>query len=108
MRMSARVSLEKAGYEIIGAADGPEALRTATAIQPDVVIADAVLPKMGGRELCQLLKSQEKTAGIRVVLLTRAVDTPPHGDFPPDEVLSKPVPLENLKATLAGLLAPKA
>lgn len=108
MRMSARVSLEKAGYEIIGAADGLEALRTATAIQPDVVIADAVLPKMGGRELCQLLKSQEKTAGIRVVLLTRAVDTPPHGDFPPDEVLSKPVPLENLKATLAGLLAPKA
>jgi CheY-like chemotaxis protein len=105
MRMSARLNLEKAGYEVLGAADGLEALRTATAVQPDVVIADAVLPKMGGRELCQLLKSQQKTASIRVVLLTRAVDAPPHGEFPPDQVLSKPVPLESLKATLAGLLA---
>lgn len=105
MRMSARLNLERAGYEVLGAADGLEALRTATAVQPDVVIADAVLPKMGGRELCQLLKSQEKTAAIRVVLLTRAVDSPQHGEFPPDQVLSKPVPLESLKATLAGLLA---
>jgi CheY-like chemotaxis protein len=105
LRMSARASLERAGYEIFSAADGLEALRTAIAERPAIVIADAVMPKMDGRELCQLLKSQEKTAHIRVVLLTRPNDAPPRGELPPDEILRKPVPLETLKATLAALLA---
>ena len=105
LRKNARASLERAGYEIVSAADGLEALRTAIAQRPAVVIADAVMPKMDGRELCQLLKSQEKTAHIRVILLTRATDEPPKGDLLPDEVLKKPVPLETLKSTLAALLA---
>jgi CheY-like chemotaxis protein len=104
LRTTARGLLERSGYDVISAADGLEAMRLAIAQQPHVVIADAVMPKMNGRELCQLLKSQEKTARIRVILLTRAGDDPPHGDFPPDEVLRKPVPLETLKATLASLL----
>ena len=62
-------------------------------------------PKMDGRELCQLLKSQEKTAHIRVVLLMRANDEEPRGELPPDEILRKPVPVETLKATLANLLS---
>ncbi|MDQ3283185.1 MAG: response regulator [Acidobacteriota bacterium] len=105
LRKSAGASLERAGYEIVSAADGLEALRTAIAQRPAVVIADAIMPKMDGRELCQLLKSQEKTADIRVILLTRATDAPPKGDLMPDEVLRKPVPLETLKSTLAALLA---
>jgi CheY-like chemotaxis protein len=105
LRRNARASLERAGYEIVSAADGLEALRTAIAERPAVVIADAVMPKMDGRELCQLLKSQQKTAHIRVILLTRSTDVPPKGDLMPDEVLRKPVPLETLKTTLAALLA---
>ncbi len=105
LRMSARASLERAGYEILSAGDGLEALRTANAERPDVVIADAVMPKMDGRELCQLLKSQEKTAHIRVILLTRSTDEPHKGDLPPDGILRKPVPLEMLKSTLAALLS---
>ncbi|HEX8252002.1 MAG TPA: response regulator, partial [Thermoanaerobaculia bacterium] len=108
LRMNARASLERAGYEIVSAADGLEALRTAIAQRPAVVIADAIMPKMDGRELCQLLKSQEKTAHIRVILLMRVTDDAPKGDLLPDEVLRKPVPLETLKATLAGLLAARA
>lgn len=104
MRATARASLERAGYEIVSAADGLEALRTAIAQKVDVVIADTVMPKMNGRELCQLLKSQEKTAHIRVILLTRATDDLPKGDLPPDLMLRKPVPLETLKSTLAELV----
>lgn len=105
LRRNAGASLERAGYEIVSAADGLEALRTAIAQSPAVVIADAIMPKMDGRELCQLLKSQEKTAHIRVILLTRSTDAPPKGDLMPDHVLRKPVPLETLKTTLAALLA---
>jgi CheY-like chemotaxis protein len=105
LRRNAGASLERAGYEIVSAADGLEALRTAIAQSPAVVIADAFMPKMDGRELCQLLKSQEKTAHIRVILLTRSSDDPPKGELMPDHVLRKPVPLETLKTTLAALLA---
>lgn len=105
LRSNARATLERSGYEVVGAADGLEALRTAMAMQPDVVIAESVMPKMDGRELCQLLKSQEKTAHIRIILLTRGTDPAPVSDLPPDEILRKPVPLETLKATLANLLS---
>lgn len=105
IRATAGASLERAGYEVVTAADGLEALRVAIARQPEVVIAETSMPKMDGRELCQLLKSQEKTAHIRVVLLMRANDEEPRGELPPDEILRKPVPVETLKATLANLLA---
>ncbi len=104
MRATARASLERAGYEVVGASDGLEALRTAIAQQPDVVVADMVMPKMNGRELCQMLKSKEQTAHIRVVLLARTDDELPKGDIPPDVVLRKPVPLERLDAALAKLM----
>jgi CheY-like chemotaxis protein len=106
VRAAAAASLERAGYEVVGAADGLEALRVAIATQPEVVVAESSMPKMDGRELCQLLKSQEKTAQIRFVLLMRAGDDAPRGDFTPDEVLRKPVPVETLRATLEGLLSP--
>lgn len=104
MRATARVSLEKAGYEVVMAADGLEALRTANAEHPDVVIADTIMPRMNGRELCQLLKSQKKTAGIRVILLTRSTDDLPKSDLPPDLLLRKPVPLETLRLSLEQLV----
>ena len=108
LRAAASTTLERAGYEVVTAADGLEALRVAIARQPDVVIAETSMPKMDGRELCQLLKSQEKTAHIRVILLMRASDEEPRGDLPPDEILRKPVPVETLKATLANLLSSRA
>ena len=105
VRAAAGASLERAGYEVVGAADGLEALRVAIAQQPEVVIAESSMPKMDGRELCQLLKSQLKTAHIRFILLMRANDEAPRGELLPDEILRKPVPVETLRATLASLLA---
>ena len=106
LRQAAKTSLERIGYEVVTAADGLEGLRVAIAVQPDVVIADASMPKMDGRELCQLLKSQLKTAHIKVVLLTRASDqTRPEEGFTPDDVLRKPVPFEVLRSSLSQLLA---
>jgi len=107
LRTAASATLERAGYEVVGAADGLEALRVAIAAQPAAVIAESSMPKMDGRELCQLMKSQQKTAHIRFVLLSRATDPErARTELSPDEVLRKPVPVETLKATLASLLAP--
>lgn len=105
LRTNAKASLERAGYAVAVAADGLEALRMANAQGPDLVIADVVMPKMGGRELCQLLKSQEKTAGIKVILLRRESDTVgADGELAADDVLRKPVPFDVLRNAMQSLL----
>jgi CheY-like chemotaxis protein len=104
LRAAAKESLQRIGYAVELAADGLEGLRMAIARPPDVVVADASMPKMDGRELCQLLKSQERTAAIKVVLLSRN-DDERHGDreLEPDDVLLKPVKFDTLRTTLAQL-----
>jgi len=106
MRTMWRDQLHKHGYDVITAADGLEGLRLATAQKPGVVIADAQMPKMDGRELCQLIKSNEQTANTKVILMTGmvTVETPRDG-FQPDELLRKPVKFEALQAALTNVLS---
>ena len=106
MRTMWRDQLHKHGYDVITAADGLEGLRLASAQKPEVVIADTQMPKMDGRELCQLIKSNEQTGGMKVVLMSgmQTAETPREG-FQPDEVLRKPVKFDALQSALANLLA---
>jgi CheY-like chemotaxis protein len=69
VRAMTRHSLEANGYVVVTAADGLEALRLAIAEEPDLIIGEATMAKMDGRELAAFLKSRGETAGIRVVLL---------------------------------------
>src|SRR5207248_6444175 len=62
--------LQSNGFRVLTALDGLEGLRLAKAHRPDVIIADTVMPKMDGHELCQLIKSSEETAAAKVVLMT--------------------------------------
>jgi CheY-like chemotaxis protein len=103
-----RDNLEKNGFDVVIAADGLEGLRLAMAHKPDVVVADASMPKMDGRELCQLIKSNPETANVKVILMTGVYTNEAPIDareFEADELLRKPVKFEALKAALAGLLA---
>jgi len=62
--------LTKAGYNVLGAGDGEEALRMANETSPDVILLDMMLPKMGGPEVLQSLKQNPATARIPVIILT--------------------------------------
>jgi len=44
------------GYEVITASDGTEALETARAEKPDLILLDVMLPKLDGYRVCRLLK----------------------------------------------------
>ena len=106
MRTMWRDQLHRHGYDVVTAADGLEGLRMANAQKPDVVIADAQMPKMDGRELCRLLKSNEQTATVKIILMTAAGGNAlPAEGFPPDDVVQKPVKFEALQNALANLLA---
>ena len=64
-----RVLIE-AGYEVICAEDGQRALQLAGERQPDLILLDLLLPKMGGPEVLEYLKSNPGTAQIPVVVLS--------------------------------------
>ena len=108
-----RDNLDKSGFEVRTASDGLEGLRLAKAERPDIVIADASMPKMDGRELCHLIKSNEETADVKVILLTGiytnevpiAAET---NKLEADELLRKPVKLEAMKTALSSLLAARS
>jgi CheY-like chemotaxis protein len=62
--------LEFSGFDVVGAANGMEALERARDQVPDIVLMDLSLPVMDGWEATRRLKADQRTAGIPVVALT--------------------------------------
>jgi DNA-binding response OmpR family regulator len=60
--------LERAGYVVALAADGPAALRSFDAQRPDLVVLDLMLPGIDGLEVCRRLR--ERSANVPVIMLT--------------------------------------
>lgn len=63
-----RVKLAKAGFEIIVAADGEEALSVLAKDIPDVILLDLVLPKKDGFEVLKEIRANEKLKSIPVLI----------------------------------------
>jgi CheY-like chemotaxis protein len=70
LRVATEQALRKAGYEVVCAGDGDEALRLAREHVPGLVLLDIMLPKMSGPDVLKALKSDPATAGIAVMMLT--------------------------------------
>jgi PAS domain S-box-containing protein len=62
------VMLERDGYKVVTAENGPRAIELARNLEPDIVISDIVMPEMDGLELCRRLKQDPRTAFIPVLL----------------------------------------
>jgi twitching motility two-component system response regulator PilH len=62
-----RQYLESAGYAVIMAQSGHEALTIVQSDCPDVIVTDLVMPELTGLELCRLLKKEASTAKIPIV-----------------------------------------
>ena len=63
-------NLKQAGYDVVSAADGAEALKKARTAQPALVILDIMLPEIDGFEVCKLLRRDPATATIPILMLT--------------------------------------
>jgi CheY-like chemotaxis protein len=69
--MTEEMILRRAGrYDLTLAHDGVEAVETATAELPDLILMDVVMPRMTGVEACKKLRSQDKTKDIPIILVT--------------------------------------
>ena len=62
--------LTKAGYDIIKATDGQEAIDKTLENKPDIIVTDWMMPKMGGLDICRQLKKNPETAEIPIVACT--------------------------------------
>jgi two-component system alkaline phosphatase synthesis response regulator PhoP/two-component system response regulator VicR len=65
-----QVNLERAGYQVVTAFDGPDALKKADAERPALIVLDVMMPKMDGFEVLKRLQANPETRGIPVIMLT--------------------------------------
>jgi DNA-binding response OmpR family regulator/two-component sensor histidine kinase len=61
-------------YHVVSVADGAQVLRLTREINPDIIIADVLIPGLRGDEICRLLKSSMETSHIPVILLSALSD----------------------------------
>ena len=65
-----RFHFSKAGYEVLTAASGREAIETIRCRHPDLVLVDLMLPDIDGLGLCEIIRQNSATAAIPIVILT--------------------------------------
>lgn len=68
-----RLRLERAGYLVSVAADGEQAWSAILADLPDLAVLDVTMPRLDGLELTRRLRTDARTAGMPIVVLTAAV-----------------------------------
>ena len=70
LRKAGEMALKRAGYTVLIAVNGEEALRTAQSELPDLILLDLIMPKLNGFDVLQALKKEAPTAQIPVIILS--------------------------------------
>ena len=70
LRAATAQALTSAGYEVVSAGDGDQAVRLAREHTPSLILLDVMLPKMSGPDVLRVLKNDPATATIPVMMLT--------------------------------------
>lgn len=106
-RAIARRVLDSMGIGVIVAADGREALALAREYKPELLITDAFMPKLDGRELARTVK--EEQPATKVIVISGVYKDPRYKhealkDFKVDDYLTKPVEPDKLMQAVTKLL----
>lgn len=107
MRRSFAAVLTSAGFEVLLAADGEEAITIAQEARPQVVLLDRHLPKMSGQEVLDLLRADSRTDGAVILMVSgdgQLQNKLESLDSGANDYLTKPVDLRELLARISGHL----
>jgi DNA-binding response OmpR family regulator len=99
--------LERAGYDVVSARDGEEALKQAVELQPDLAVLDVMMPKLNGYEVTQEIRRSDATRAMPVILLTarvQDVDITRGFDAGADDYIKKPFSPQELRARVQAVL----
>ena len=109
VRRYLEVILRRAGYDVIQASNGLEAIKVALSAKVDAVVTDALMPHLNGHELCRYLRARPELSRLPLLLLTglepNNASAAPEISRHADAHLTKPVRPEDFTACLARLLA---
>jgi DNA-binding response OmpR family regulator len=103
--------LETEGYEVVGAYDGQEAVALLgdQTSPPDLVVLDVYMPRISGWDVLRLIRGQEHTRDLPVIMLTaaakRTADQARGWELEVDWYQIKPLKLEDLAVVIHRLLA---
>ena len=102
LRRYLEIVLQRAGYEVLTAGDGLEAMKFLLSDRVDVVVTDALMPNLDGYELCRFMRSSEHLSHLPIILLS-ALDQKNSTDEAEqvDAFLAKPVSPEDLLSRIA-------
>jgi DNA-binding response OmpR family regulator len=99
--------LERAGYTVIVAHDGEEALELAVREQPDLAVLDVMMPKLDGFEVTRRLRAEEATRRMPIILLTarsQDADVQQGFDAGADDYVRKPFSPDELRVRVQAIL----
>lgn len=108
MRRILSIVLERAGYEIIVAADGQTGLDLIYSEKPEVIIMDDMMPGLSGGEVCQRIKSDLTLNHIRIIMHSASVNMQSHSyiqQIGADHALTKPCPAPVMLDTIARCMS---
>jgi DNA-binding response OmpR family regulator len=107
LRRFLEVTLQRAGYRVIGVGDGLEAMKVAFSDSIDVIVTDAIMPHLSGQQLAAFIRNDPKVSKIPIILLTgqenkaAAMTT----EVSIDAFLYKPVKADELKNCIEDCLS---
>ena len=99
--------LERAGYEVVQARNGEEAIQVALARRPDLAVIDVMMPRIDGYEATRQLRQHEETSRMPIILLTARVqeeDIARGFDAGADDYVKKPFSPQELGSRVQAVL----
>ncbi|AQU82306.1 MAG: response regulator [Halomonas sp.] len=106
--LSLEFLMEQAGFEVVTAEDGEQALEQVSAASPDLLLLDISLPGMSGFDVLERLRSQDATAQLPIIMLTahgRDVEREKGMALGADDYITKPFSTQSLVEKVKALLA---
>ena len=110
LRASLAEALEEAGYLVIQAGNGQDALELLERERPSLVLLDLLMPVLNGWQFCQSKNENAVTASIPVIAMSAAVSKDPQSPYfiDVDDFIAKPVELDELLTKISGCLTGRA
>lgn len=102
-----KYNLEDAGYRVLASSRGDSGLEQARRQKPDLLVLDLMLPGMNGIEITKILKQDEKTAHIPIIILTakaQEADKIVGLELGADDYMTKPFSPRELVARVKAVL----
>lgn len=103
--------LKKAGYQVNAANDGFKAIAACKVRTPDVIVLDLHMPLMGGMEVYNRLKSEDKTSAIPIIFMAARDKTLPtfnNDEASNEDIVFKPIEANEILSRVKSVLKEKA